>query len=57
MVNVPIEYHPAIGDVISNRYLVTGDVKQIPKSWDINPKPFFDIWWVYNGPPIISGNG
>ena len=27
------------GYFISNRYGCFGDVKQIPKSWDINPKP------------------
>ena len=31
LVNVLIEHHPDIGDIISNRYLEIGDVKQIPK--------------------------
>ena len=35
-----VSHHPTIGDIISNRYLVTGDVKQIPNSRDINPNPW-----------------
>ena len=35
LVNVPIEHHPTIGEIISSRY---GKVMfKITKSWDINP--------------------
>ena len=42
LVNVPIEHHPTIGDINSNRYLKV--IFKIPKKghW---PTPVMDAWW------------
>ena len=45
LVNVPIEHHPTIGDISSPTDMAEGDVKQIPKSWDIyQPLSNIDIF-------------
>lgn len=41
LVNLLIEYHPNIGNIISNRYLKV--MFKIPKSWHIYQTPFNDM--------------
>ena len=57
---------PTIGDISSQTYICFGDVKQIPKSWDINPNPWYEndvlmtrkfLFGIFNYKPSIPKLG
>ena len=53
-----VSHHPSIGDIYNFQQIFddiwSGDVKQIPETWDINPNPW-DLGMIFRNQPLELG--